>query len=452
MGESNNDSGTWKAVALLAGAVLLFACAGSFSRAEAKRAHPERIPVRFWHMWTAEWKVVVERICTRFNESQDRYEVIPLSVPPGNADAKFMLAVAGGDPPDVMAQWNQVIPNWAEAGLIVPLDELMQPEELQRFNAEAYPIVRKIGSYKNRLYGITTGLNIWACYYRPDHVRAAGLDPDHFPETMDELVQWEDKLVRFDAGKHLQRMAYQPGFYTLYPALYGGGFYDDATGRLQLNTPQNRAALEFLVERRSKFGFDEVVRFESGLNASYGMDWPFISGAYSIAVDGQWRVEQIAKFAPNLEYRTAPIPPPRGGKKHATWSCGNFMIVPSGAKQPQGALEFIKFWSGIANPERAGEFYTWGGWLPLSPAVAASSHYRKYLAEHPQFKVFLEILPSEDVQPTPPVPYQMFLWDRISQAEQSAVRGTLSPADALARLDREMTQELARRKELGHDD
>jgi multiple sugar transport system substrate-binding protein len=47
-------------------------------------------------MWTAEWKVVVERICDRFNKSQDRYEVIPLSVPGTAADSKFLLAAADG--------------------------------------------------------------------------------------------------------------------------------------------------------------------------------------------------------------------------------------------------------------------------------------------------------------------------------------------------------------------
>jgi multiple sugar transport system substrate-binding protein len=75
-----------------------------------RRRRPDRIPVRFWHLWTAEWQGVVERIAASFNESQSRYEVLPLSVPAGNADAKFLLAAAGGDPPDAMAQWNWYCP------------------------------------------------------------------------------------------------------------------------------------------------------------------------------------------------------------------------------------------------------------------------------------------------------------------------------------------------------
>src|SRR5262249_23078628 len=127
-----------------------------------ERAHPARIPVRFWHMWTAEWKTVVDRIVARVNESQDEYRVIARSVPSGNADAKFLLAVVGGDPPDLMAQWNPIIPTWAQSGMLRPLDELMSAKEKEQFFREAYPIAKKIGVYHDHLYGMAIGVNVWA--------------------------------------------------------------------------------------------------------------------------------------------------------------------------------------------------------------------------------------------------------------------------------------------------
>ena len=88
----------WTVAVLAAVALVALFAAPSASPTEPK--YPRRIPVRLWHMWTAEWAVVVERICQRFNESQDTYEVIPLSVPAQGADSKFLLAAVGGDPPD----------------------------------------------------------------------------------------------------------------------------------------------------------------------------------------------------------------------------------------------------------------------------------------------------------------------------------------------------------------
>jgi multiple sugar transport system substrate-binding protein len=115
---------------------------------------------------------------------------------------------------------------------------------------------------------------------------------------------------------------------------------------------------------------------------------------------------------------------------------------------PQGAWEFIKFWSGLKDPNQAAELYTWGGWLPLSKAVAGAPAYRAYVRKHPQFQTFLDVLPSQNIQPTPPVPYQDYLWDRVTRADDSAMRGTLTPQEALQRLVHEIEIEQAKRKEL----
>ena len=91
------------------------------------------------------------------------------------------------------------------------------------------------------------------------------------------------------------------------------------------------------------------------------------------------------------------------------------MIIPKGARNREGAWDFIKFWSGIENPQRAAELYVMGGWLPLTPAVTKAPAYQKYLEQYPQFKTFLEVLPSENVEPTPPVPFQVLLNDEIAR-------------------------------------
>jgi multiple sugar transport system substrate-binding protein len=344
-----------------------------------------------------------------------------------------------------MAQWNPVIPKWAESKLIVPLNHVMTPAQWAYFKAEAYPVVLKLCMCGEDLYAVPTGLDVYACFCRLADLRDAGLDPNHYPQTLEELLEWGDKLLRRTTDGGIGRIGFLPaGLYTYAPA-FGGGFYDWTRGKVLLNTPDNLRALTFLVEQRKKLGFANVIRFESGLGIGAGnAQWPFISGAYSITVDGQWRVEQIAKYAPELEYGTFPVPPPKGGKPKAGWANGNFMVIPAGARESKGAWEFIKFWSGIDNPERAAEFYTWGGWLPIFQSIADAPKYRAFVQKYPQFKTFLDVLPSENLQPTPPVPYQTYLWDRIIQADQAAQRGTLTPEAALVRLEQEVARELAR--------
>ncbi|MDR3690029.1 MAG: ABC transporter substrate-binding protein [Fimbriimonas sp.] len=431
-------------------ALIVFVAVFWTSQLRAQYTHHARKHVRFWHMWTAEWKDVVDKIVDRFNKSQDEYEVEALSVP-SSGDSKFILGVLGGDPPDVMAQWSPIIPPWADANLLRPLDELMSPEEKRLFDTEAYPVVKKLGTYKGRLYGLTTGINMWAIYYLPDQLRKAGIDPDHLPNTLEGLFEVSQKLNRFDKQGNLVHLGWAPDNIQMFTPIFGGSMYDRAHSRLTIDKPENLRALTFLVEARKRLGFENVVKYTSGLdmNSASG-GWPFIGGAYTFTVDGQWRVEQLRKYAPELEYRTIAVPAPVGGRSAAGWSNGNFMIVPRGAKEAKGAWEFIKFWSGLTNPNRAAEFYTWGGWLPLTPEITRSPIYQAYLRKYPQFKTFVDLMPSENMEVLPPVPFQQYLSDQIGKMEDSAVRGTLTPKKAIEGLQTAVDQEVSRRKELGY--
>jgi multiple sugar transport system substrate-binding protein len=401
-------------------------------------------------MWTAEWKDVVDRIVARFNSSQTEYEVEALSVPTAGADSKFILGVMGGDPPDIMAQWNPVIPSWADDHLLTPLDELMSPAERAYFYKNAYPVVQKLGIYKGKLYGMSIGMNMNAMYVQSDQLRESGLDPNHSITSLEELDKIGQRLNRFDSHHNLERIGWFPSSIAEFAPLFGGGFFDWKNNRLSIETPQNLAALTYLADQRKELGYDQVVRFTSSLDVnSFAGGWPFIAGVYSALPEGQWRVEQIEKYAPELHYKTFPIPPPVGGVKNSGTCNGNFMIVPRGAKDPKGAWEFIKFWSGLTNPNQAAEFYTWGGWLPLTPAVAQAPVYQAYLKKYPQFRTFVDLMPSRAMDVLPPVPFGEFFNDELAKMEDSAERGTMSPAEALHSLAVKVEAEVSRRRELG---
>lgn len=413
-----------------------------------RRAHPQREPVRFWHPWTGEWKPVVDRIAARFNASQDRWEVIALSIPPGTAEQKFVMAVAGGEPPDLLAQLEQVLPAWASMGLVEPLDPLFAPGERERVLAAMYPAARSVGLYADRLWALPIGMNAWACYYRPADLAAAGLADQPWPATLAGLMDWGRRLHRFDADGRMTRLGYLPGWFAQYAPRFGGGFWDGR--RPTLDTPGNLAALSFIAGARHELGFDRVLRFQSSLNTGgYSTEWPFISGQVAIAMDGQWRIEQLARFAPRLEYATAPLPPAEGGDPGAGYAAGNFLVIPRGARAAEGAFAFMRFWAGVDDPVQAAEFYAWGGWLPIGPAIAEAPAYREYLATYPAMRTFLDLLPSPALRTAPPVPYQSFLLDEISRAEDYAVRGTRTPAQALQALEAAVAHEIARRARLG---
>ena len=442
----------WLAFVLVCAAILAL----SWSLPEQSfRRYPGRKPVIFWHRWTGEWEKVVDGICDRFNASQTEYEVIPLSVPDGMADSKFLIAVAGDDPPDCMAEVNDVVPQWAESGLLLPLDSLMDAREWERQKGSIFPAALRIGMFRDRLYGLTVGMDIFALYYRPDFFRQAGLDPDHLPSSLEGLTDWAAKMDRTDANGELTRLGMLPWGLGNFAPVFGGGFYDWGKGELTLDTPQNMRALTWLAARRSRLGFDRVGRFEAAQNRSKGGGeggWPLLSGSEAIVVDGQWRVQEARKLAPAFDYRTAPIPPAGGGLPGAGFVDGNVMLIPRSARDIQGAWAFIRFWSGLDHPERAAEFYTEGGWLPLNRAVEESPVYRGYLRRNLQFRTFVDLLESPNLYPVAPIPEGLYLSDRIGKAEEAACDGSASPKQAMDQLVREMRREARFRRDNGYAD
>jgi ABC-type glycerol-3-phosphate transport system substrate-binding protein len=57
-----------------------------------------------------------------FNRSQARIHVRYLVT--SAIDQKSMIAIAGGDPPDVIGLWNYNVPGYAESGALIALDDL----------------------------------------------------------------------------------------------------------------------------------------------------------------------------------------------------------------------------------------------------------------------------------------------------------------------------------------
>ena len=285
-------------------------------------------------------------------------------------------------------------------------------------------------------------------------MREAGFDPDKFPKTLEDLQAMGMKLNRYDSKGNLTRLGFLLSDLIYVSHYFGGGFTIRDDGTPELNTPQNLRALQTIVDYRRKLGFENALCFQAGLNDIEGAaSWAFMHGDLSVTYDGQWRVEELRKFEPDLEYRVVPLPPPKeGGTPLGGVVGGNYMIVPISAKQKGGAWEFLKFWTGLDNPDRAATFYNMGGRLPYSPAVAHSPTFQRRLKGNPQFQAFLDILGSPNCKAPPPIANQQFLTDLIYRAEDQSTRGAETPKQALEELESKYKEESAKRRALGYDE
>jgi len=158
---------------------------------------------------------------------------------------------------------------------------------------------------------------------------------------------------------------------------------------------------------------------------------------------------QVDRYKPDLPYFLAPLPPPKGGKANASMTAPNYLMIPTAAKEPQGAWEFAKFCVGFLHPEDGGRNMGDMGWLPDDPYIAKSKSYLAYLHKYPKYKVFVDLLSSPNLEIWPQGPLQQFTGDQLTKAEDFVDRGTKTPEAALRDAEQALMDERKRLADLG---
>lgn len=415
---------------------------------DASRIPLDRREVVFWHFWGGADRDVVEKVVARFNARQDEHFVRAVAMPGNNLDLKLFLAIAGGDPPDVINQDDPIVADWATRGALTPLDELATSEEIEQLSTWLYPAARRLGEFEDRFYALGNGLDIRALYYNRTMLQQYGLSP---PETLDDLDLIAERIAPSDDGGRRTRFGYLPDPRRIWAwaIVFGGGFYDAGADELTIDHPANAAALTWMASYSRRFGAAEVAAFRQGDQSLPGKTFPLLAGRYAVVMDGQWRVRDILAHQesqrrrgdPPTEFGVCPLPPPPDGRERAGWVNGNFFLVPRGATNPTGAWEFMKFWSGFGGLEaEAAQTCVAGGWIPVSAQVVSHPVFQQFLQEQPLFAEFVSLASSPNQFPTPVIPGAPLLYDEVVRAAEDALyqRSHPEPRELLHRAQREV--------------
>jgi multiple sugar transport system substrate-binding protein len=412
-------------------------------RGEDEAVTVNRERVVFWHFWGGEQRQAVQEIVRRFNESQTHYQVVEVSVPGQNLDMKFFMSLVGGDAPDLLNQDDQIVAQWADRGVLTPIRKLTRnDDEYNRLYDWLNPSARKIGTYDGELYALCNAIDVRALFYRKD---ALGGHPS--PSTIAEL----DRIaMRPDQDE--SRMLYLPDDRRLWAwgVVFGGNFYDETTGQVTADHPRIVEALEWMVSNSRHHGVEAIRAFRS-TNREAGAGSMLLEGRYGLMMDGQWRVAEMDTAREQsikagrlpIDYGVVPLPAPSEGRERAGWVNGNFFVVPKGCRNPRGAWEFMKFWSGFDGHEAdAAISATSGGWIPASRKVVEQPDFQAYLKRHPHFQLFVDLADSPSQMPTPMIPVQAYYYERLNRAVEEAMSLSKSPKQALREATRDVQMRL----------
>lgn len=377
-----------------------------------------RKEVVFWHFWGGKDRAVVADVVLKFNQSQDKYWVREIAMPGNNLQAKLFLSTTGGDPPDLVNQDDPILADWALRGVIQAMDEIADPQEVESVSNWMFDSARRLSTYDDRMFAVCNGLDIRALYYNQTALEQFDCS---VPETIEQLDNIAETISPSRLNVERDYYAYLPDSRRLWAwgYVFGGDFYDATSSRVTLATPKINQAAQWMQSYSQKYGAENVAAFRTGDQSLPGKSFPLLPlgdhdsiGRYVMLMDGQWRTRDINSFNKKrqeknltpIKFGVTALPTPATGRENAGWVNGNFFVVPQGAKNSEGAWEFIKFWIGFADAEQAANTCAQGGWIPVSQEVVDSPEFRSFLRQDPLFKKFVELAASPNQFPIPVTP------------------------------------------------
>lgn len=383
-----------------------------------------RLRVTYWEKWTDYEGMAVQKVVDRFNAIQDQYfvDVVTMS----QIDQKALVAIAGGNPPDILGLWSFGLPQFAEKRALMPLRPFLEKAgmDLQNFT----PVFLDMNTYDGELYGLPTTPGSMALHWNKKLFREAGLDPDQPPRTLAELDEMAWKLTKFDANGHITQLGFTPSEPGWWPWAwgfwFGGNLWDGE--RITYDSPENLAAYRWIESYVKRYGAEELRRFQSGVANQFNTPQnPFFSGRIAMVMQGVWMASFIDKFAPDLEWGAAPFPSAIPGLEKVTIAECDCITIPVGARHPEAAFAFIQYLCSQEGYEMLNLHQK-----KFTPLKTASE---EFVRNHPNpyITLFMDLAASPNAHYTPDLPIWMEYMDETQAAFDRVMFGNQTPEQAV---------------------
>jgi multiple sugar transport system substrate-binding protein len=358
-----------------------------------------RIVLKYWEKWTGFEAQAMRGIVDAYNASQDKYYVNYMEVGGSQIDRKLVVAIAGGNPPDIAGFWNDRVADYVQNGALTPIDQQMVQSCI---HSEDYlPVVMNCCRYEGYTWGLPLTPATLALFYNKRLFREAGLDPDHPPETIAQLDEYADKLTQRDEKGKIITLGFSPDIPGWWNHLWGiwfGGKLWDAESGVTLLSPSQLSALEWARGYFTRYGVRELDRFKAAAENFDSPQWPFFSEHLAMVIQGVWTSNFIGRHAPDLDWGVAPFPSVTTGTGTTTFLQCDLLVIPKGCPHPDGAWNFIQYTQRAENLEKLNILHH-----KFSPLVEVSEQfYRDH--PNPRIHLFRDLAIHGEVCIAPPIP------------------------------------------------
>lgn len=420
-----------KPVIAIALAVLFAGCAG-------ERDRPGVVTIEVWNGWTGQEAASFQKLCNEFNASHPGIYIHNLGGV--TDDSKVIRAITAGVPPDVFTIWNSGdVGPLAGYGAISNLDAQFRASGMKE--SDFVPGALPLCKYKGHFIGMPLLMDTLALFWNKDSFRAAGMDPERPPQTLPELRDAAKRLTLRDKQGEITCLGLQLPDTSLLCWINGGDFLDQ-DGRPTANSPENVRAYTYyksLVD--SMGGENQVEAFGSGFGQGQGPNHPFFIGKVAMMINGEWIPSWIERYAPQLHYGVTSVPydPARPDCKGTTLLSVNLLAIPSEAKHPKEAWEFLRW---LQRPEVQLEFADALNNVPNTRAALKMPQLITGSERRRNYGKFWVIAQNVHAKGFPVSEVGQFYQDELGHATDFVLYGSKTPKTALDDVQAKVEREL----------
>lgn len=394
--------------------------------------------IRFWNGFTGPDGQTMLRLVRQFNQENSDVNVTMQRMAWGTYYNKLFVANLGRRSPEVFIVHTDTLNRFIRAGFLRSYNDLIA--DTPDFDADDFDrIPWNAAQHEGGQYGIPLDVHMMGMYYNKALLKEYGIvDAEGNPcppQTKEEFIGALEKLKQdFDNDGKVDQWG---AVFTTYRSIlfsvmrqYGGRFLSDDGETCVINSPENLAGLEFMVDLIREKGLapppEKFDYFDSWIS--------FRRGNAVMTFDGVYMLADLQKEKGG-QFGGAPIP--QIGPNPAAYANSHNLCISSSInpKKLDAAWRFVQFLS-----EHSLDWAE-GGQVPARASFRQTERFHQMEIQCQ----FSRELPY--IFYSPNVPFVFELIGEFDIAVEQALRGNCSPQEALDTATRKVEEAMARNRE-----
>ena len=270
---------------------------------------------------------------------------------------------------------------------MVPLDGFIKQEK--NWDSLGYSrSILSLGNHKGKQYGLAFAVSTPIMYANADLVKKAGSDPEHLPQTWEEVIDLAGKIDAL--GDHVHGLYFDWSITGnwLWQALVfsnGGTMLTEDEKRVAFDGPAGVKAINLLHDMVTKTNMPNITRPESRQS--------FAAGSIGMHITSTSQLGAVTRMiGDKFELRTSTFPLPKDQADSKVPAGGNMAVIHTkDPKMQKAAWEYIKFATGKIGSTYMVKAtgYMAGNELPPKDPALLGTFYK----DHPTYMASIRQLP-----------------------------------------------------------